>query len=144
MRTRERRPDFITINEINIPLRFNEVLPYSVRLKHLAESKRKAGILSEVIFWQHVNNFKFHSLNFDRQRIIGNYIVDFHIRKLGLVIEINGSSHNDKIEYDRMRTKYLENLGLKIFTVEDIDVKLRIDLVLEDLEAFIIKHFSEI
>ena len=132
------------INDVEITFTFDSILPYSPRLQLLAKEKRKAGFISEVIFWQHVNGKKFHNLGFDRQRVIGNYIVDFYIRKLGLVIEINGSSHNDKIEYDRARSLYLENLGLKIFNVDDIDVKRRMDLVLIDLEAFIIKNYGEL
>ena len=132
----------LIINERIISFSFDKILPYNARLSNLAKGKRKAGILSEVIFWQHVSNKKFHSLGFDRQRVIGNYIVDFYIRKLGLVVEIDGCSHDEKIDYDRKRINYLESLGLKIFIVDDIDVKLRMDLVLEDLEAFILKHFS--
>ncbi|MBP1163359.1 very-short-patch-repair endonuclease [Chryseobacterium sp. PvR013] len=39
---------------------------------------------------------KFHTIDFDRQRIIGNYIVDFYVKTLGLIIEIDGSSHDEK------------------------------------------------
>ena len=131
----------LIIHDVEISFTFETILPYNPRLSILAKEKRKIGILSEVIFWQHVSNKKFHSLGFDRQRVIGNYIVDFYIRKLGLVIEIDGCSHDDKIDYDRRRINYLESLSLKIFIVDDIDVKLRMDLVLEDLEAFILKHF---
>ncbi len=131
----------LLINGRAISFTFDKILPYNPRLSSLAKEKRKAGILSEVIFWQNVSNKKFHNLGFDRQRVIGNYIVDFYIRKLGVVVEIDGCSHDDKIDYDRKRINYLEGLGLKIFIVEDIDVKLRMDLVLEDLEVFILKHF---
>ena len=39
---------------------------------------RKAGVLSEVIFWLQVHKGMFWKIDFDRQRIIGNYIVDFY------------------------------------------------------------------
>lgn len=45
----------------------------------------------------------FWKIDFDRQRIIGNYIVDFYVKTLGLVIEIDGSSHENKEEYDQKR-----------------------------------------
>ena len=60
-----------------------------------------------------INKRKFHNLDFDRQRIIGSYIVDFYIKKLGLVIEIDGSSHDEKIDYDQRREKYLVSLELR-------------------------------
>ncbi|WP_317228619.1 MULTISPECIES: DUF559 domain-containing protein [Chryseobacterium] len=42
-------------------------------------------------------------MDFDRQRIIGNYIVDFYVKTLGLIIEIDGSSHDGKEIYDSIR-----------------------------------------
>ena len=65
-------------------------LPYNKNLKALLSGKRKAGILCEVLFWQQVHKRKFYKIDFDRQRIIGNYIVDFYVKKLGLVIGIDG------------------------------------------------------
>jgi len=54
----------------------------------------------------------FHRIDFDRQRVIGNFIVDFYVKALGLVIEIDGSSHIGKEDYDKQRQNYLESLGL--------------------------------
>lgn len=65
---------------------------------------RQARNLPEVLFWIQVTKSRFHKIDFDRQRIIGNFIVDFHVKKLGLVIEIDGSSHDHKIEYDKKRS----------------------------------------
>jgi very-short-patch-repair endonuclease len=48
------------------------------------------------LFFEKVRNKEFHQIDFDRQKIIGNYIVDFYIKSLGVVLEIDGSSHNDK------------------------------------------------
>ena len=47
-----------------------------------------------MLFWQQVHKGKFHGINFNRQKIIGNYIVDFYVPSLSLVIEIEGWSHN--------------------------------------------------
>ena len=46
-----------------------------------------------------INRKQFYAIDFDRQRIIGNYIVDFYVKALGLIIEIDGSSHNDKEDF---------------------------------------------
>jgi hypothetical protein len=75
-------------------------LPFNVNLKEKAKSLKYARNLTEVLFWTQVNKKKFHKLDFDRQRIIGNYIVDFYNKKLGLVIEIDGDSHDEKVGYD--------------------------------------------
>jgi very-short-patch-repair endonuclease len=131
-----------TINNIPITKNFVENLSYNPKLKQLAKDKRKAGILSEVLFWQQVHQRKFYQLDFDRQRIIGNYIVDFYVKALGLIIEIDGSSHGDKEEYDLLRQSYLENLGLKMFRIADTDVKRNINSVMMALEEYIIREYK--
>ena len=55
--------------------------------------------------------------------IIGNYIVDFFIPELGLVFEIDGSSHDDKLEYDAERDNFMQSLNLEVIRIPDIDVK---------------------
>ncbi|MBK9633935.1 MAG: DUF559 domain-containing protein [Bacteroidetes bacterium] len=120
-----------------------ENLPYNPKLKQLVKDKRKAGILSEVLFWVQVHKGKFHKIDFDRQRIIGNYIVDFYVKTLGLIVEIDGNSHDYKQDYDAERQLYFENLGLKVFRCTDDDVKKNIDSVLMALEDYIIDEYGE-
>ena len=98
-------------------------LPYNPKLKQRAKELRKAGNLSEVLFWNQVKNKKFLGLDFDRQKIIGNYIVDFYCPNNQVVIEIDGSSHDDKQDYDAKRDQYLKSLGLTVIHIPDIDVK---------------------
>ncbi|KIC61190.1 DNA methylase [Chryseobacterium taiwanense] len=121
---------------------FVENLPYNPKLKPLLNGKRKAGILSEVLFWKQVRARSFHRIDFDRQRIIGNYIVDFYAKTLGLVIEIDGWSHDNKGSYDIERQKYLESFGLNVFRITDFDIKNNLSVVMKDLENFIIEHYS--
>ena len=131
-----------SINGINIKRNFIQSLPYNPTLKLLAKEKRKAGIYSEVLFWQQVRNKQFYQIDFDRQRIIGNYIVDFYVKALGLIIEIDGISHENKVEYDEKRQLFLKQLGLKVFRVTDEDVKSRIVEVMELLENYIIREYG--
>lgn len=86
---------------------------------------------------------KFLGLDFDRQKIIGNYIVDFYIKKLGIVIEIDGVSHNEKLVEDKKRHEYLKSLGLKVVRYTDKDVKFNLDVVLLDLEQLILSEYVE-
>ncbi len=112
-------------------------------LRSKARELRKAGNLAEVIFWNHVKNKQLLGLDFDRQKIIGNFIVDFYIKKIGLVIEIDGNSHtNEKFNYDRNREIILESYGLNIWRVSDSDVINNTNGVLISLEEFIINNFT--
>src|SRR5699024_11311264 len=119
------------------------VLPKNKSLLHRARSLRKAGVLSEVIFWLQVHKGKFYKIDFDRQRIIGNYIVDFYAPALGLIIEIDGTSHNDKEEYDVQRQAFLESLGLIVYRISDLRVKHDLINVMKELAGFIVDNFSK-
>jgi len=76
-----------------------------------------------VIFWQTFKSKKELGFDIDRQVIIGNYIVDFFIPELGLVFEIDGSSHDDKLEYDAERDAFMKDLNLQVVRILDMDVK---------------------
>ena len=117
-------------------------IPYNPELKERAGELRKAGNLSEVLFWNQIKRKQFLSLDFHRQKIIGNYIVDFYCPKLNLVVEIDGDSHNDKIEYDNERDNYLIDLGLKVLHFDDIDVKRNLNSVMEYLREYCEKDLN--
>ena len=128
----------------NIPIRRNHphYLPYNKDLKPLLPGKRKAGILCEVLFWKQVRNKTFHHIDFDRQRIIGNYIVDFYVKNLGLIVEIDGWIHDSTQEYDKNRQQKLETYGLKVFRISNDDILHNMEVAMHELEDFIIKHYG--
>ena len=105
-------------------------LPQNISLKQRARELRKNSTLAEVLFWCVVKNRQFFGLDFNRQKIIGNYIVDFYCPRLHLVIEIDGSSHANRQDYDRARDWYLRSLGLHVLRVYDADVKENVNDVL--------------
>ncbi len=88
-----------------------------------------------------VNKGQFHGLDFDRQKIIGNYVVDFYCKALGLVVEIDGSSHNEREEEDAMREAWLRNQGCKIIRFTTVLVLQQMDQVMEDLEEFVLDNY---
>ena len=61
---------------------------------------------------------------FVRQKVLGEYIADFYCASARLVIELDGSQHYDEagMEYDRQRTKYLENLGLRVIRIPNNEI----------------------
>ena len=129
----------------NTPIYFNPIidLPYNPALKERAKELRYAENLSEVLFWMQVHKGKFYKIDFDRQRIIGNYIVDFYVKKLGLVIEIDGPSHDTKEQYDKVREEYLLSFGLKVYRIPVIEVLQNMKTVMKNLEDYIIENYGE-
>ena len=130
------------INGIKIKDHYVYNLPENGELSGFARKNRKARNLAEAIFWMQVHQKMFYGLDFDRQKVIGNYIVDFYVKRLGLVVEIDGGSHNEKTKYDSQRDHYLESLGLKVFHTTDFDVLHHVSLVLNDLSGFIIENYE--
>lgn len=116
-------------------------LPVNKSLRLRARELRKNSTLSEVLLWKYLKQKRANGFDFDRQKVIGNYIVDFYCAKLKLVIEVDGDSHNDKYIYDANRDKYLRSLGLTVLHIEDWDVKFRIDSVIYSIETMISNHY---
>ena len=111
-------------------------LPINKSLTERARWLRKNSTLSEILFWNEVKSKKLDGLDFYRQKVIGNYIVDFFCARLNVVIEIDGSTHNNKYEYDARRDKYLRSLGLHVLHIYDEDVKQDMTGVLQIVRNF--------
>ena len=109
---------------------------YNPKLKALARELRKHSTLAEVLLWQRLKDRQFHGLDFHRQKPIDEFIVDFYCSKLKLVIEIDGVSHDTKLEQDAARQARLEALGLTVLRFLDSEVKTNLEGVLKALELW--------
>ncbi|HOO31524.1 MAG TPA: DUF559 domain-containing protein [Thermotogota bacterium] len=109
------------------------VLSYDKRSLPLAKELRKKSTLSEVLLRNEIKYRKLLGYKFNRQKPIDHYIVDFFCKELMLAVEIDGCTHDFKVEKDKKRQKRLESLGIVFFRVSDIDVKQNIELVLKSL-----------
>ena len=97
-------------------------LPYNTALRGRAKELRKAGLLHEALFWNQIKSGKLGGLDFDRQKIIGNYIVDFYCAEKNVIIELDGSSHDGRERYDKERDEFLFSLGLTVIRISVADV----------------------
>jgi very-short-patch-repair endonuclease len=110
-------------------------LPFNPALLPFAARLRKAGNLSEVLLWQQLRNGKLHGLDFDRQKVICNYIVDFFCAQRGVVIEVDGQSHDLKEEQDAERDEKLCELGLVVIRLAAQDVLKELPRVMDTLRV---------
>ena len=83
--------------------------------------------------------------DFDRQRPIDNYIVDFYCKDLMLAIEVDGISHDfeEVRDNDEIRQKRLESLGVNFLRFDDREVKNDMANVLRTIEYWILEHGKE-
>ena len=61
---------------------------------------------------------------FNRQKIIGNYIVDFFCFQANLIVELDGSQHfeEEALIYDKQRTEYFTSLGMEMLRVPNNEI----------------------
>jgi very-short-patch-repair endonuclease len=116
------------------------IIPYDKDLKSLASSLRKNMTFSEVLLWNQLKNKQMLGFDFDRQRPIGNYIVDFYCKELRLAIEVDGDSHTYRYDYDDERQSNLEKLGVRFLRFDDLEIKRDINNVLSVIEKFITEN----
>lgn len=86
-----------------------------------------------------------YSIRFQRQKAIGNYIVDFYCAKARLVIELDGSGHyeNSQIQKDEIRTVELENMHLKVLRICNSDIDRNFNGVCEYIDLIVKKSLPQ-
>lgn len=79
---------------------------------------------AEKVLWNFLKNKSLEGFKFRRQHPIDKYIVDFYCHQKKLVIEVDGSIHDqlNQKEYDSGRTSVLEEFGLKVIRFRNEEV----------------------
>jgi len=94
------------------------------KLFYYARLNRKVQTEAEKILWHCLRNRKLQGFKFRRQHPIAHFIADFFCLESNLVIEIDGSYHDEREqqEYDEGRTFELEEINVKVlrFTNEEV------------------------
>lgn len=114
-----------------------KIIPYDPNLKQLARNLRKNSTLAEVLLWRELKGKQVKGYDFHRQKPIDKFIVDFYCCDLPLAIEIDGSSHDEKIDRDEERQKKLEALGVRFLRFTDLEVKTNLQGVIMTIEEWI-------
>ena len=117
---------------------------YNKKYKHFARDLRTHGTFGEAVLWSEVLRAKkFYGLQFNRQFAIGNFIADFICRKLKLIIEIDGSSHQHKTREDQLRDADLSKLGYRVLRITEGEVLNDLNNVIRSIEAFLSEDFLD-
>lgn len=95
-----------------------------------ARELRQPQTPAERKLWMRLRNGQIGP-KFRRQHPIGRFIVDFYCAKSRLVIEIDGDSHLDQVEYDAERTAWLVEQGYRVIRFTNREVDQQSDAVLE-------------
>ncbi len=109
-----------------------------------AEELRNNMTRSEEILWNYLKTNDW-GLKFRRQHPVSNYIADFYCHQKKVVIEIDGTIHDeeDVKRNDKLRQTTLESLGLKVVRFRNEEVLHNVADVLDKIkEAISLNPFT--
>lgn len=112
-------------------------IDYNKNLKQFSRNLRNQSTSSEVLLWKYLRGEQMKGFQFNRQKPLGRFIADFYCKRLNLVIEVDGSSHEGKEQYDIDRDVELQKVGLTILHFTNREVKTNIRGVLSQIETWI-------
>ena len=109
-----------------------------------ARNLRKNMTKEERHLWY--NFLRAYPVQFLRQEILGKYIVDFYCSAAKLIVELDGSQHyEDKsMEYDKERTAYLEQYGIRVLRIPNNEVNQNFPGVCEYIDLAVQQSLSQL
>lgn len=100
---------------------------------------------SELKLWNELKNGQLMGYDFDRQRPIGNYIVDFYCKDLLLALEIDGITHQDErvIYKDKIRQAELESMGVCFIRFDAMLCVNKVEAAVKEIGRWIAEYESK-
>ncbi len=107
------------------------------RLVEYAKQMRREMTEPEIRIWLKLRAKRFGEIKFRKQKVVGQYIVDFSSNDPKLAIEIDGDTHGGREVYDAARARFLEEQGYRVIRFSNRDVMENMEGVMETLAAVI-------
>ena len=94
---------------------------------------------AEALLWEALRNRQINGLKFRRQHPVSSFIADFYCHERQLVIELDGSIHDEPevAERDQLRTNVFTELGLKVVRFRNEEVINDLNNVLQRIKTTI-------
>ena len=90
--------------------------------RDLRKSLRQNMTPSEAALWLSLRGRGTGGYKFRRQQGIGPYVLDFYCPELKLCVELDGSSHDYRFDYDEQRTRFLDEQGIRVIRFQNEQV----------------------
>ena len=105
----------------------------------LARNLRKKATPQEKHLWY--DFLKDYVIKFQRQKAVGEYIVDFYCPSLKLAIEIDGNQHYSiyGLEKDKIRTEEINKQGIQVIRITNKQIDKDFNWICEFLDEEIQK-----
>jgi very-short-patch-repair endonuclease len=110
-------------------------LAYEGKLKDFSKELRTHMTDAEKVLWMKLRRKQLKGYQFYRQKIVGDYIVDFYCPGARLIVEVDGEQHYgpEEMAKDRERDNYLREQGLNVLRFSDREVLVERESVLEKI-----------
>jgi len=102
--------------------------------RQFARQLRREMTPQEAKLWEQVRNRRLGRFKFRRQQVIDGYIADFYCAEAGLVIELDGTVHDDQGEYDANRDRVIAARRLTVVRVPNDRIDNELAAVLSETE----------
>jgi len=99
-----------------------------------AKTMRSEMTQPERELWTALRAHRFGGIKFNRQVVVGPFILDFAARSLKLAIEVDGDTHAGNEARDERRTAWLEDQGYHVIRFSNADVMHNLEGVLLVIE----------
>jgi very-short-patch-repair endonuclease len=108
----------------------------SVAMQARARELRHEMTPAERKLWQRIRDGQLDGAHIRKQHAVGPFIVDFLCAKSKLVIEVDGDTHAEQVEYDQERTRWLnEQKHYRVIRFTNDDVLHNLDAVVEQIRV---------
>ena len=115
-----------------------DFIEYDRKLIECAKNHRKEKTRAESLFWSIVRNRKIWWYKFRREKVIGEFILDFYCSELLLWVEIDGWYHNETWDYDEERSNRLyDKYGIAVVIFTNDEVEKNLDWVRQFMEEIV-------
>lgn len=121
------------------------MLRYDKRLKEHSRELRCSMTEAEKVLWARLRRKQLFGIQFNRQKPIGRFIVDFYCQSANLVIELDGGQHyteEGKVS-DGLRDEQLRKMGLYVMRFSNLDVLNNMDGVIATIYQYLENELIE-
>ena len=114
------------------------------KLVPFAKQLRKDMTKEECHLWY--DFLRTYPVRFQRQKVLGKYIVDFYCAQAKLIIELDGSQHFEdaNIAKDNERSVFLASYGLRVIRIPNNEVSNNFRGVCEYIDAAVKQSLSRL
>ena len=114
-------------------MHYKTAIANSSEFRERRKNLRNNSTPAEAVLWRSLKGRGAGGYKFRRQQSIGPYILDFYCPELRLCIELDGSSHDLKFDFDQRRSGFLHEQGIRVVRFENNLVRADVDGIVAEI-----------